>query len=72
MTTPMRQTSRLELKNAKSEAVTVKVIETIPGDWEIVKESQPHAKEAFNLASWRIQIAAENSTTLTWRTRIRH
>ncbi|AFL72270.1 DUF4139 domain-containing protein [Thiocystis violascens] len=62
----------LELKNAKPEPVTVKALETIPGDWEMVKESQPHTKEAFNLASWHVEIPAEGSTTLSWRTRIRH
>ncbi len=60
------------LKNAKAEAVTVKVLETIPGDWEIDQESLPHTKETSNLAAWQVRLPAEGSATLTWRTRIRH
>lgn len=62
----------LELKNAKPEAVTVKVVETIPGDWKITEESLTHIKQAANLVSWSVEIPAEGSTTLTWRTRVRH
>jgi hypothetical protein len=62
----------MELKNAKSEPATVKVLESIPGDWEIIQESLAHTKEASNLASWQIQIPAEGSVTLSWRTQVRH
>jgi len=62
----------LELKNAKAEPVTVKIVEPIPGDWKMVKESQPHSKEASNLASWLIQVPAEGTVTLTWRVQVRH
>ncbi|WP_295446300.1 DUF4139 domain-containing protein [uncultured Thiodictyon sp.] len=62
----------MELKNAKSEPVTVKVLEEVPGDWKMVQESQPHTKEASNLASWQVQVPAEGSATLTWRTQVRH
>lgn len=62
----------LELKNAKPEAVTVRVVETIPGDWKITEESLTHTKEAANLVSWSVEIPAEDATTLTWRTRVRH
>ncbi len=62
----------LELKNAKSDAVTVKVLEQIPGDWDLVEESQRHTKESASLASWQVQVPADGSATLTWRVRIRH
>ena len=62
----------MELKNAKPEPVTVKVLETIPGDWSMVGESLPHTKETANLASWQIEIPADGAVTLTWRTQIRH
>jgi hypothetical protein len=62
----------MELKNAKSDAVTVKVLEQIPGDWELVQASQPHTKESASLASWQVQVPADGSATLTWRVRIRH
>ena len=61
----------LELKNAKETPVTVKVTEQIPGDWTLQKESQPHTKEASNLASWRLEVPAEGSTILSWRVQVR-
>jgi len=56
----------MELKNARPEPVTVKVLEDIPGDWTMIKSSQPHTKEAANLASWHVQIPPEGAVTLTW------
>ena len=61
----------MELKNAKSEPVTVKVLEQIPGDWTMVKESQTHTKASASLASWQVQVPAEDSATLTWRVQTR-
>ncbi len=62
----------MELQNAKPDAVLVTVLEEIPGDWEVLAESQPHTKQAAHLATWQVAIAAEGKTTLTWRVRIRH
>lgn len=60
------------LKNAKSEAVTVKVAEPLPGDWEVVKESHPHEKAGAGLAIWSVPVPAEGSATLTYRARVRY
>lgn len=61
----------ITLKNAKKEAVTVTVQEPIPGDWKIVKESLPHQKTNSNTATWKVNIAAESSTTLTYRVQVK-
>ncbi|WP_295451865.1 DUF4139 domain-containing protein [uncultured Thiodictyon sp.] len=61
----------LELKNAKADPVTVKVVEPIPGDWKMVQESQPHTKEASNLASWLVQVPAEGAVNLSWQVQVR-
>ncbi|WP_242467647.1 DUF4139 domain-containing protein [Thiocapsa imhoffii] len=61
----------LELKNAKSDAVEVTVLEQLPGDWSLLQESQPHTKEAANLVSWRVTVPAEGTTTLSWRALVR-
>lgn len=61
----------LEIKNAKDQPVEVKVIEAIPGDWNMLQESQPHTKEASNLASWRVQVPADGAATLSWRVQVR-
>jgi hypothetical protein len=60
------------LKNAKSEPVTVKVREPMPGDWQIVSSSQPHRKASAHEAQWDVTVPAEGETTLTWRVRVRY
>ena len=56
---------RLRLRNAKPEAVTVKVREPIPGDWKLLESSHPPQKVSANLAEWEIKIPAEGETVLT-------
>lgn len=63
---------RIELKNAKEEAVTVKVMEPMPGDWEVLAESHPHSKEAAGTAVWEVPVPADGSATLTYRVRVRY
>jgi len=60
------------LKNAKKEAVIVTVQEPVPGDWKVLKESHPHEKAASNTSVWHIPVAAESSTTLSYRVRVKH
>ncbi|HEY0664326.1 MAG TPA: DUF4139 domain-containing protein, partial [Thiobacillaceae bacterium] len=60
------------LRNAKKEAVTVTVREPMPGDWEMVSESHPHAKVASGAAEWKLSVPAEGRTTLTYRVRVRY
>lgn len=63
---------RLELKNAKSQPVTVKVEEPLPGDWQILQASHPHSKKDAHTAVWQIAIPAEGKTVLTYRVRVRY
>ena len=61
----------ITLRNHKKEAVTVEVIEPMPGDWEILRSTQPHEKlEAFT-ARWKIPVPKEGAATLGYRTRVR-
>lgn len=60
------------LKNAKKEAVTIKVQEPMPGDWSIMSASQPHTKGASNTAVWNVVVPAEGKTTLTYRALVRY
>lgn len=62
----------IELKNAKKEAVTVKVVEPIPGDWEMLEESQPHTKEASNTAVWQVEVPPLGDATLTYSVRVKY
>ncbi len=61
----------IELRNAKDEEVTVRVQEPIPGDWEIVQQSQPHTKDSARVASWNLRVAANGSATLDYTARVR-
>jgi len=50
----------------------VKVMEPIPGDWQILSESLPHQKAASNTAVWQVPVAAGGKTTLTYKVRVRY
>lgn len=60
----------ITVRNAKSDRVTVRVIETISGDWSIVEESAPHRKLAANEAEWTVDVPAGGSATITYRVRV--
>ena len=61
----------MELKNARAEPVTVKVLDELPGEWTMIRTSQPHTRESASLASWQVQVPAEGSANLTWLAQVR-
>ena len=63
---------QITIKNAKSEAVTVKVSEPMPGDWQMQAESHPSIKAASNTAVWNIAVPAEGKTVLTYRVLVKY
>ena len=63
---------QIAIKNAKSEAVTVKVVEPMPGDWQVQSESHPHTKAASNTAVWNINVPAEGKTILSYRVLVKY
>jgi hypothetical protein len=62
----------IEIKNAKSEAVTVVVREPVPGDWKMLEYSHPFKKVASGTAEWHINVPAEASTTLQYTVLVRY
>lgn len=62
----------LVVRNAKREAIVVKVVEPMPGDWQMVAESQPHRKDTANTAVWQLKVPAEGEAKLNWRVRVRY
>lgn len=60
------------LKNAKKDAVVVKVQEPIPGDWKVLNASHKHEKAASNTAVWHITVPAEGSVKLSYRVQVRY
>jgi hypothetical protein len=63
---------QITIKNAKAEAVTVKVSEPMPGDWQMQSESHSHTKVAANTAVWNISVPAEGKTVLTYRVQVKY
>jgi hypothetical protein len=69
---PVYETAwRIEFNNAKEQAVTVKVVEPMPGDWEMVGESQRHAKGDAHSAVWQVQVPATGKSVLEYTVRSR-
>jgi len=61
---------RIELRNAKDEPVSVKVLEPMPDDWEVVQESAPHVKDEAHRAQWQLQVPAGGTATLEYVVRV--
>jgi hypothetical protein len=59
------------LKNAKKEAVTVTLLEPMPGDWEVLQSSHPCVKAASGTGKSQVAVPAEGTATLTYRVRVR-
>ena len=62
----------ITLKNAKDAPVTVKVVEPIPGDWQMQSHSLPHKKEASNTAVWLVDVPASGKARLVYKVRVRY
>ncbi|MFK8029296.1 MAG: DUF4139 domain-containing protein [Gammaproteobacteria bacterium] len=62
----------IELKNAKKEVVEVIVREPIPGDWEMLNESEKHRKISAGTAEWKVKVPAEGSKKLTYTVRVKY
>lgn len=56
---------------AKDEAATVKVQEPMPGDWEMVQESQKHTRESARVASWNVAVPAGGTSVLEYTARVK-
>lgn len=63
---------QIEIRNAKDEAVEVKVVEPMPGDWQILAESHKHDKETARAAVWRVKVPADGKAVLTWKARVKY
>ncbi len=61
----------IEIHNAKEEAVVVRVLEPVQGDWKIVSSSIPHTKPDAHTAEWKVKAPAEQRVTLKYKVQIR-
>lgn len=62
---------RIEIRNGKDEAVTVRVQEPLPGDWEMLRESHRHSRESARVAAWNVDVPAGGAATLEYTVRVR-
>lgn len=60
----------IEMRNAKDAAVPLKVVELLPGDWQIVSENMPHVKSSSTTATWNVMIPPKGKTTLAYTVRV--
>jgi len=63
---------QITVKNAKKEAITVKVQEPLPGDWEVISESLSHTKLGAGWVEWKVPVPAESETKLIYRVRVKY
>lgn len=61
---------RIELVNRSEEAVTVQVIETIQGDWEILQSSHDAERLSASRVRFDVRVPADGEATLTYRVRV--
>jgi hypothetical protein len=62
---------RIELKNGKEEDVTVRVVEPMPGDWDILSENLTHKKISSSESEWLVTVPAKGSAELLYRVKVR-
>ncbi len=61
----------MSLRNHKKENITVEVVEPMPGDWDVIRESQPHEKLQAFTARWNVPVPKEGEAKLSYRIRVR-
>jgi hypothetical protein len=61
---------KITVSNAKNEPVTVRVVEAMQGDWEVIEESAPHTKIQAS-AEWQVDVPAGSSAEVAYRARVR-
>ena len=62
---------RIELKNSKDENVSVRVIEPMPGDWEVLSENLNHTKISSSESEWMVAVPAKGSAELLYRVKVK-
>ena len=62
---------RMTLRNARDEAVTIRVQQALAGEWEMVQESQRSSRPSAQAASWQVELPARGSAQLDYTVRTR-
>jgi hypothetical protein len=67
-----RSSYKVTLRNHKTDAITVSVVESLSGDWTITASSHKYEKEASHRVRFDVPVAAKGSTELTYTVEIRY
>jgi len=65
-TNTWKESYEIELKNHKSEAQKVKIVEHIYGEWKITDSSDKYEKKDYSTAEWEITVPANSSKKVTY------
>ncbi len=60
------------IRNHKKEDVTIKVLEPLPGDWQVVESSHESLKADATTAEFMVPVKSDGEAKLTYRVRIRY
>jgi hypothetical protein len=61
---------RVTIRNAKPRPVPVKVLDAIPGNWEITKETQSHTKTDDGRAQWELIVPPKGQVVLEYNVKV--
>ncbi len=61
---------RVEIANAKEEAVTVELLARLPRGWQMLEETSQHEQLSASRLQWPLQIPAGGTTRLEFRIRV--
>jgi len=62
---------RITLINGRDSARSVRVVEPLFGDWDIVSSTQPYLKTSATTATWDLRVPPDGSIDLVYRVRFR-
>lgn len=62
---------QITLQNAKSQDVTVDVVERMIVEWQILSQSLPHKKDTDQQAVWQVPVPAGAEVSLRYKARLR-
>ena len=61
----------IKLRNHKKEDVQVKVIEPVPGDWEVLRSSHPYEKTEAHTLQYVVDVPKDKEAKVNYRVRIK-
>lgn len=62
----------ISVRNRKDTAIKVDVVEPMPGDWRMVKESIPHVKKDARTAVFTLEVPADGEVQLNYRVQVNY